>query len=149
MLLNNLKKKKKAKPKPKKTEKKGLSVAGKSSKFAQVVDTNTSTSAGSNVPPPAPKPNSQPPAPKPKPNSTSSPPPPVPQGAAVEETSQTDKDIEKLRTDIKVKIANINKKLLDLEMDNITGDLSDEEFEEKEARLKGLKEKMKKQLDDL
>jgi small GTP-binding protein len=51
-----------------------------------------------------------------------------------------------IRTDIKIKIANVNKTLLDIEMQNITGEMSDEDFQSKSDRLNGLKARLEEQL---
>ena len=58
-------------------------------------------------------------------------------------------DNQQMVTDLKIKLANVNKTLLDLEMQNITGDLSDDEFKSKTDRLNQLKQKMEQQINDL
>ncbi|MHA1646101.1 MAG: hypothetical protein ACTSVL_00885, partial [Promethearchaeota archaeon] len=52
-------------------------------------------------------------------------------------------------TDLKIKIANVNKTLLDLEMQNIMGDLSDEDFQSKKAKLESIRDRFQQQIDEL
>ncbi len=58
-------------------------------------------------------------------------------------------DASGMATDLKIKIANVSKDLLNLEMQNITGELSDEEFKSKTERLNQLKAKMEQQIQEL
>jgi small GTP-binding protein len=91
--------------------------------------------------------NSHPTPPTPK--STPVPPQTTPVTPNVQPSTSVSTDQTKLITELKIKIANVNKTLLDLEMDNITGDLSDEEFEAKSARLTNLKGKLEQQIKEL
>jgi len=56
---------------------------------------------------------------------------------------------ENVRTDLKIKIANVNKNLLDLEMQNITGEISDEIFDEKTKRFNSVKVRLENQLKEI
>ena len=56
---------------------------------------------------------------------------------------------ENVRTDLKIKIANVNKTLLDLEMQNITGELSDEDFDDKSRKLESVKNRLEDQLKEI
>ncbi|MHA1857231.1 MAG: hypothetical protein ACTSWX_12710, partial [Promethearchaeota archaeon] len=56
---------------------------------------------------------------------------------------------ENVKTDLKIKIANVNKNLLDLEMQNITGELSDEDFQDKTKKLESIKKKLEDQLKNI
>ncbi len=56
---------------------------------------------------------------------------------------------ENVRTDLKIKIANVNKNLLNLEMQNITGEISDELFDEKSKRFNSVKVRLEDQLKEL
>ncbi|RLD98277.1 MAG: hypothetical protein DRI92_04190 [Aquificota bacterium] len=58
-------------------------------------------------------------------------------------------DPSKLITDLKIKIATVNKTMLDLEMQNITGDLSDEDFASKSKRLDSVKKRLEQQINEL
>ena len=94
---------------------------------------------------------------------TSSPAPPVPTPITptpaptpdvVKPTAQEDLqagkvELEKIKTELKIKIANVNKTLLDLEMDNITGDLDDATYANKVGRLEAVKKKLEKQILEL
>ena len=64
-------------------------------------------------------------------------------------SSESKISVENVRTDLKIKIANVNKNLLDLEMQNITGELSDENFDEKTKRLNSVKVRLENQLNEL
>jgi outer membrane biosynthesis protein TonB len=106
-------------------------------------------------PPPtpvAPKPT-PPPVPAPTPAAPTPAPVPTPSPAAPSPSQDTggsnNADIEKMKTDLKVKIANINKNLLDLEMENVMGNLSDADYKTKVDRMNVLKGKMEQQLKDL
>jgi small GTP-binding protein len=63
--------------------------------------------------------------------------------------SSTGADIRKIITELKIKVANINKTLLDLEMQNITGDLSDADYKIKLDKLTALKNKIDVQMSEL
>ena len=52
-------------------------------------------------------------------------------------------------TNLKIKIANVNKTLLDLEMQNIMGELSNEDFQAKQSRLNSVKLRLQQQIDEL
>ena len=79
-----------------------------------------------------------------------SPPPSTPSSAGAHTlTAEKAKETRDLITDLKIKIANVNKTLLDLEMQNITGDLSDEDFATKSQRLEALKGKIAYQMKEL
>jgi small GTP-binding protein len=56
---------------------------------------------------------------------------------------------EELIKEYKVKIASVAQKMADLELQNITGDLSDADFKEKIGRLEQLKVKMEQQMKEL
>ncbi len=64
-------------------------------------------------------------------------------------TSTVSSDSANIIADLKIKMAKVNKTILDLEMDNITGDLSDEDFEKKKTRLESVKERIKQQIKEL
>ncbi|QEE17260.1 ADP-ribosylation factor-like protein [Promethearchaeum syntrophicum] len=64
-------------------------------------------------------------------------------------SSESPISAENVRTDLKIKIANVNKNLLDLEMQNITGEITDEIFDEKTKRLNSVKVRLENQLDEL
>ena len=68
-----------------------------------------------------------------------------------QQTTATEPKIsmENIRTDLKIKIANVNKNLLDLEMQNITGEISDDIFNEKTKRLNSVKVRLEDQLKEL
>ena len=86
-------------------------------------------------------------------------PPPTPiQDSQIRTTSATggqsekfsgETDPSKLITDLKIKIATVNKTMLDLEMQNITGDLSDEDFASKSKRLDSVKKRLEQQINEL
>ncbi|UYP44444.1 hypothetical protein NEF87_000729 [Candidatus Lokiarchaeum ossiferum] len=63
-----------------------------------------------------------------------------------ESISTETKSSVQMVTELKIKLANVNNKMLDLEMENITGDLSDEDYEQKVGRLELLKQKIEKQI---
>ncbi|WP_457559457.1 ADP-ribosylation factor-like protein [Candidatus Harpocratesius sp.] len=63
--------------------------------------------------------------------------------------SSTKSDMRALITDLKIKVANVNKTLLDMEMQNITGELSDDEFANKSKRLESVKARLEKQIQEL
>jgi len=67
------------------------------------------------------------------------------------QTTETEPKIsaENVRTDLKIKIANVNKILLDLEMQNITGDLSDDDFQDKTKKLESVKSRLEDQLKEI
>jgi small GTP-binding protein len=67
------------------------------------------------------------------------------------QTTETEPKLsaENVRTDLKIKIANVNKILLDLEMQNITGDLSDDDFKDKTLKLESVKSRLEDQLKEL
>ncbi len=60
-----------------------------------------------------------------------------------------DLSVNELKKQIKMKIVKINQKMLDLETDNIMGDLDDETFQEKTKRMESVKERLQEQLDSL
>jgi hypothetical protein len=110
------------------------SVLGKGSSFSTPIGTQPPVS-----PPPAlPSSPSVPPV---------TPPPVEPSEQALGSTSQSDS--KKIITELKIKIAKVNQTLLDMEMDNITGDLSDDEYANKSARLDAVKGKLQKQIEEL
>jgi hypothetical protein len=51
--------------------------------------------------------------------------------------------------DLKIKITNTKKILMDLEMENIMGTLSDEDFKKKSERLEAIEKKIQTQIEDL
>ncbi len=51
--------------------------------------------------------------------------------------------------DLKIKLANINKVLLDLELQNISGTLSDADYESKAQRLNTMKATIETQIQEL
>ena len=59
------------------------------------------------------------------------------------------KDTQKMTTELRIKIANVNKTILDIEMQNIMGELSDSDFEAKTARLQSIKARLEQQIQDL
>ena len=79
--------------------------------------------------------------------------PPSPAPLASENLQTTAKEpkltAENVRTDLKIKIANVNKTLLDLEMQNITGDLSDDDYNEKTRKLESVKSRLEDQLKEI
>jgi ribosomal protein L29 len=75
--------------------------------------------------------------------------PVTPSSPATPASKSVSADAEKATTEIKIKIANINKTLLDLEMQNITGELSDADFNDKTARLQNVKKQLEQQLREL
>ena len=56
---------------------------------------------------------------------------------------------ENVRTELKIKIASVNKTLLDMEMQNIIGELSDEDFENKSQKLESVKSRLEDQLNEI
>ncbi|MHA1733166.1 MAG: ADP-ribosylation factor-like protein [Promethearchaeota archaeon] len=58
-------------------------------------------------------------------------------------------DIQSTVMDLKIKLANINKVLLDLELQNISGTLSDEDYEAKATRLEAMKGSIEGQIQEL
>ena len=64
-------------------------------------------------------------------------------------TNQQKSDIEKTIMDLKIKKANLSKIALDLEMKELTGDISTEEMKEKKARLDKIKSDIDNQIKDL
>ncbi|MCP4764503.1 MAG: GTP-binding protein [archaeon] len=59
------------------------------------------------------------------------------------------RQIEEQIMDLRIKMTNISKVLTDLEMENIMGSLSDDEYAQKTERLEELKKKLKLQIEDL
>ncbi|MHA1413863.1 MAG: ADP-ribosylation factor-like protein [Promethearchaeota archaeon] len=64
-------------------------------------------------------------------------------------TNQQKSDIEKTIMDLKIKQANLSKIALDLEMKELTGEISTEEMKEKKARLDKIKSDIDNQIKDL
>ncbi|MHA1673454.1 MAG: ADP-ribosylation factor-like protein [Promethearchaeota archaeon] len=128
------------------------SVLSPDSKYAQPLDTQILKPT---IPPPS-APLSAPPTatiPHPAPVSASPTstlaPPTAPSSAPSAESVESSRKTRQLITDLKIKIANVNKTMLDLEMQNITGDLSDEIFANKSQRLEAMKEKIASQIKEL
>jgi hypothetical protein len=67
------------------------------------------------------------------------------------ESTDTDiaSDAHKIITELKIKVAKVNKSVLDIEMQNIMGELSDADFESKTERLLSVKERLIQQIKDL
>ncbi|MHA1341579.1 MAG: ADP-ribosylation factor-like protein [Promethearchaeota archaeon] len=83
--------------------------------------------------------------PKPKTAAPSAPTaPPAPQTKTIPKEK-----IEAQIVELQIKISNIKSKLVDLEMQNVMGEISDEEYKEKEERLKGLLAKLEDQIKKL
>jgi len=62
----------------------------------------------------------------------------------------TQKDeLEKTLMDLKIKFANISKMELDLDMKEISGEITSEEFNEKSQKIKAIKENISKQIEDI
>lgn len=146
-LLQKLKAKKqtgstmKAPPKPPRG-----SVLGQSNKFAQLVSAPpappSSSSTETKMAPPVKDKTATVPPPHPSKITESS-------AKPSQTPSSSANSSAKMITELKIKMANVNKTLLDLEMDNITGDLSDEDFEKKSQRLEAMKQKILQQIEDL
>ena len=51
--------------------------------------------------------------------------------------------------DLKIKITNVKKNIMDLEMENIMGNLSDNEFKQKTDKLKSMEKRLQDQIEDL
>jgi len=66
-------------------------------------------------------------------------------------TTETEPKIsaENVRTELKIKIANVNKILLDMEMQNIIGDLSDDDYKDKTQKLESVKSRLEDQLKEI
>jgi len=50
--------------------------------------------------------------------------------------------------DLKIKIANLNKFLLDIEMKNLMGEMPDDDFQQKKDRAESMKSQLETQLAD-
>ena len=99
------------------------------------------------------------------PSSTVPPPPPLTDSKPQEIVSPAEKteeiqpnakdatesvqDAKNIITELKIKVANVNKTVLDFEMQNIMGELSDADFKTKKARLQSVKERLEQQIKDL
>ena len=105
--------------------------------------------------PPSPPSLIKPPLPRNGKPSVLPPPPPIsagnvepqPQPKAAETPSI--QDTQKMVTELKIKVADVNKSILDIEMQNIMGELPDADFEAKTARLQSVKERLEQQIKDL
>lgn len=145
-LLNKLKTQKPAPAQPAAPE--NQSVLGKASNYA-VTETQPPASTQPTAPPAQPTVTQpQPVSPTPAPV-TPAPVTPAPVAQAPARATSGNADSDKLIKEIKIKIAKLNQKILDLEMDNITGDLSDEDFATMTKKLEGLKARMLKQIEEL
>ncbi len=100
----------------------------------------------------------QPPTPPKAPPQTSVPKPitqPIPAPAEpsitiVSKQVETQKDqLEKTLMDLKIKFANISKMELDLDIKEISGEITTEEFNKKSQKIKAIKENISKQIDDI
>ncbi len=154
MLLNQVKDKNDQKlvPEVKSIPARPPSVLSPDSKYAQPLDAPISKPT---IPPP-PAPMSAPPISTTHPpapvsaSPTSIPAPPAaPSSATSADAAESSRKSRQLITDLKIKIANVNKTLLDLEMQNIIGDLSDEDFASKSQRLEAMKGKIADQVKEL
>ncbi|MHA1111888.1 MAG: ADP-ribosylation factor-like protein [Promethearchaeota archaeon] len=94
-------------------------------------------------PPPPPAPNLQKPSPPPS-NS------PIPSTTAPTSAYKPPKlnkaDVEREILDLKLKLTDISKHLIDLDMENIMGSISNDEFEEKQKKLQVLEKSIKEKI---
>ena len=99
---------------------------------------------------PPPPPKAPPQISIPKPLIQPTPAPTKPPTTTVSDQAGTQKDeLEKTLMDLKIKFANISKMELDLDMKELSGEITSEEFNEKSQKIKAIKENISKQIDDI
>ncbi len=86
----------------------------------------------------------------PKPLTQPTPAPTEPPTTTVRDQAGTQKnELEKTLMDLKIKFANIAKMELDLDMKELSGEITSEEFNKKSQKMKAIKENISKQIDDI
>ncbi len=105
----------------------------------------------SKKPPQPPAPPKAPPQPSiPKPLTQPTPVPTKPPTTTVSDQEGTQKnELEKTLMDLKIKFANISKMELDLDIKEISGEITSEEFNKKSQKIKAIKANISKQIDDI
>jgi len=99
-------------------------------------------------PPTPPKAPPQPSIPKPLTQPTPVPTKPLTTTVSDQEDTQKN-ELEKTLMDLKIKSANISKMELDLDMKEISGEITSEEFNNKSLKIKAIKDNISKQIDDI
>ena len=102
------------------------------------------------IPQPPTPPKAPPQTSVPKPLTQPTPAPTKPPTTTISDQAGTQKDeLKKTLMDLKIKFANISKMELDLDMKEISGEITSEEFNEKSQKMKAIKENISKQIDDI